>query len=293
MKTNQNILIAFLLNLAFAVLEFFGGVICGSSAIMSDSVHDLGDAVSIGASFFLEKKSEKGSDEDYTFGYARFSILGSIITTLVLTVGSLFVIYNAIKRLIYPIQVHYNEMILFAIVGVAVNTIAALITQKGESYNQKAVNLHMLEDVLGWLVVLVGAVVMRFSNINAIDPIMSIAVSLLIIFNALKTLKASLSIMLEKSPENVDVNKLKNDLKIVDGVVEIKNLRIWRLDEQNTLAMVQIVVKNEKVELKPKIKTIFEKYGVIQSTVELCGTNEIITEHDLCHNHSHHHHHHH
>ena len=144
MKTNQNILIAFLLNLAFAVLEFFGGVICGSSAIMSDSVHDLGDAVSIGASFFLEKKSEKGSDEDYTFGYARFSILGSIITTLFLTVGSLFVIYNAIKRLIYPIQVHYNEMILFAIVGVAVNTIAALITQRGESYNQKAVNLHML-----------------------------------------------------------------------------------------------------------------------------------------------------
>lgn len=293
MKTNQNILIAFLLNLAFAVLEFFGGVICGSSAIMSDSVHDLGDAVSIGASFFLEKKSEKGSDEDYTFGYARFSILGSIITTLVLTVGSLFVIYNAIKRLIYPIQVHYNEMILFAIVGVAVNTIAALITQKGESYNQKAVNLHMLEDVLGWLVVLVGAVVMRFSNINAIDPIMSIAVSLFIIFNALKTLKASLSIMLEKSPENVDLNKLKNDLKIVDGVVEIKNLRIWRLDERNTLAMVQIVVNNEKVELKPKIKTIFKKYGVIQSTVELCGTNEIITEHDLCHNHSHHHHHHH
>lgn len=291
MKTNQNILIAFLLNLAFAVLEFFGGVICGSSAIMSDSVHDLGDAVSIGASFFLEKKSEKGSDEDYTFGYARFSILGSIITTLVLTVGSLFVIYNAIKRLIYPIQVHYNEMILFAIVGVAVNTIAALITQKGESYNQKAVNLHMLEDVLGWLVVLVGAVVMRFSNINAIDPIMSIAVSLFIIFNALKTLKASLSIMLEKSPENVDVNKLKNDLKIVDGVVEIKNLRIWRLDERNTLAMVQIVVNNEKLELKPKIKTIFKKYGVIQSTVELCGTNEIITEHDLCHNYSHHHHH--
>lgn len=291
MKTNQNILIAFLLNLAFAVLEFFGGVICGSSAIMSDSVHDLGDAVSIGASFFLEKKSEKGSDEDYTFGYARFSILGSIITTLVLTVGSLFVIYNAIKRLIYPIQVHYNEMILFAIIGVAVNTIAALITQKGESYNQKAVNLHMLEDVLGWLVVLVGAVVMRFSNINAIDPIMSIAVSLFIIFNALKTLKASLSIMLEKSPENVDLNKLKNDLKIVDGVVEIKNLRIWRLDERNTLAMVQIVVNNEKLELKPKIKTIFKKYGVIQSTVELCGTNEIITEHDLCHNYSHHHHH--
>lgn len=144
MKTERNILIAFILNLAFSIFEFVGGIITGSVAIMSDAVHDIGDAASIGVSYFFEKKGE------------RYSLIGAFITTLTLLIGSSITIYNAIRRLFAPTEIHYEGMIVFAIVGVCVNLCAAFVTREGDSLNQKAVNLHMLEDVLGWLVVLAG-----------------------------------------------------------------------------------------------------------------------------------------
>lgn len=177
MKTERNILTAFILNLAFSIFEFVGGIITGSVAIMSDAVHDIGDAASIGVSYFLEKKGEK------------YSIIGAFITTLTLLAGSIVTICNAIGRLINPAEINYDGMIVFAIVGVCVNLCAAFVTREGDSLNQKAVNLHMLEDVLGWIAVLIGAVVMRFTDFALLDPIMSIGVSLFILLNSLRNLK--------------------------------------------------------------------------------------------------------
>ena len=160
-KLPRNILTAFILNLAFSVFEFIGGIYTGSIAVISDAVHDIGDAASIGISYFLEKKSKRQPDAAFTYGYMRYSVIGSVITTMILLVGSAVVAYNAVGRIITPVAINYNGMILFAVVGVCVNFAAAFFTREGDSLNQKAVNLHMLEDVLGWLVVLVGAVVIR------------------------------------------------------------------------------------------------------------------------------------
>ena len=189
MKTERNIFFAFILNLLFSVFEFIGGIFTSSVAIISDAIHDIGDSASIGVSFFLEKKSKKQPDEKYTYGYARYSVLGGVITTFILLFGSAMVIYNAILRIINPVEINYNGMIIFAIVGVCVNFGAALLTRDGDSLNQKAVNLHMLEDVLGWIVVLVGAIVMRFTDFYVIDPLMSIGVAMFIFINALKNMK--------------------------------------------------------------------------------------------------------
>ena len=177
MKTERNILIAFILNLAFSIFEFVGGIITGSVAIMSDAVHDIGDAASIGVSYFFERKGGK------------YSIIGALITTITLLVGSIGTIFNAVYRLMNPAEINYNGMILFAVVGVCVNLCAAIVTREGDSLNQKAVNLHMIEDVLGWIVVLIGAVVMRFTDFALIDPIVSIGVSTFIFINALRNLK--------------------------------------------------------------------------------------------------------
>ena len=147
-KTDKNILIAFILNLTFSIIEFVGGTFTGSVAIISDSIHDLGDALSIGISYFLERKSKKKPDEKHTYGYIRYSVLGSTITTVILLTGSILVIYNAILRIINPVEINYNGMIIFAVFGVIINFIAAYFTKEGDSLNQKSVNLHMLEDVL-------------------------------------------------------------------------------------------------------------------------------------------------
>ena len=206
MKTEKNILIAFILNLGFSIFEFIGGAITNSVAIISDSIHDMGDAMSIGVSYFLEKKSKKKPDDKYTYGYIRYSVIGSTITTIILILGSLFVMYNAIKRIINPVDINYNGMIIFAVVGVVVNFLAAYFTKDGDSLTQKAVNLHMLEDVLGWAVVLIGAIIMRFTDIRIIDPILSILVALFIFKNAVSNFKAILDLFLEKTP-NRNINK--------------------------------------------------------------------------------------
>ena len=186
MKTEKNILIAFLLNLGFSVFEFFGGIFTGSVAILSDALHDLGDAISIGISWYFERLSKKQPDKKYTYGYKRYSVLGGLITTTVLIVGSLIVIFNAISRVFNPVSINYNGMIIFALIGASVNLCAAFFTKDGDSLNQKAVNLHMLEDVLGWLVVLAGAVIMRFTDIKIIDPILSLVVAVFILINSIK-----------------------------------------------------------------------------------------------------------
>ena len=213
MKTERNILIAFILNFAFSIFEFIGGAITGSVAIVSDAVHDIGDAMSIGASYFLEKKSKKQPDETYTYGYARYSVMGGVITTFVLIFGSVAVIYNAILRIINPVEINYDGMIVFAIVGAVVNLAAAYFTREGDSINQKAVNLHMLEDVLGWVIVLVGAIIMRFTDIKIIDPIMSIGVAIFIFINAVNNLKEIVNLFMERLPAHLRIDEIKAYLR--------------------------------------------------------------------------------
>lgn len=186
MKKEKNILIAFLLNLSFSLFELFGGMFTGSVAIISDSVHDFGDAVSIGIAYALERKAGREADEHKK---ERYSLIGGVITSVVLIVGSVATIFNAVRRFFVPAEINYDGMLIFALIGVAVNGIAAFVTHGGENMNVRAVNLHMLEDVLGWITVLIGAAVMKVTDFAYIDPILSIGVSLFILVSAVKNIK--------------------------------------------------------------------------------------------------------
>lgn len=296
MKTERNILIAFLLNLAFSLFEFIGGILTGSVAILSDAVHDIGDAASIGISYGLEKKSKKQPDGRFTYGYARYSVIGSMITTLILMVGSCIVIYNAVLRIFDPQEIHYDGMILFAVVGAAVNFVAAFFTREGDSLNQKAVNLHMLEDVLGWLVVLVGAVIMRFTDFAIIDPLMSVGVAAFILINAVKNLKEALDLFLEKAPHGIDTNELKEHLTEIDGVLDVHHIHVWSMDGVHHYATLHTVINGNARDIKEQIREELKEHGIGHVTIELEGEGEHCHE-EHCHvesnGHAHHHHHHH
>jgi cobalt-zinc-cadmium efflux system protein len=299
MKTQWNILIAFILNLAFSVFEMIGGVVTGSVAIISDAVHDMGDALSIGVSWYLEKKSKRQPDEEYTFGYARYSVIGSVITTLILLFGSVMVIYNAAIRLMDPKPIHYDGMILFAIVGVGVNLCAVLVTRKGESLNQKAVNLHMLEDVLGWVVVFIGAIVMRFTDIRIIDPILSIGVAAFILVNALRNLKESVSLFLEKTPEGIRVGEIREHIEEIEGVLEVHHIHIWSTDGVHNYATMHIVTNSDSHAIKEKVRDELAEHGIGHATLELewgrehCDAHDCVIVYEEGHLHHGHHHHHH
>lgn len=296
MKTQKKILVAFILNLSFAIFEFLGGIFTGSVAILSDAVHDIGDAASIGVSFFLENKSVREPDHTYTYGYTRYSVLGGVITTFILLFGSVAVIVNAIDRIINPAQINYNGMILFGVIGVVINFLAAYFTHGGESINQKAVNLHMLEDVLGWAVVLVGAVVMRFTDWALLDPIMSIGVAVFILINAVKNLKTVLDIFLEKTPDNISVDEIKAHVCEIDGVVDAHHIHLRSLDGHNLYATMHIVTDAEPHTIKELVREELIEHGITHSTLELERSDEHC-HHKHCHiehsgeHHCHHHHH--
>jgi len=295
MKTENNILIAFILNIAFSIFEFLGGLFTNSISILSDSLHDLGDAISIGISYFMEKKSKKHADNKYTYGYIRYSVLGGVITTTILLVGSILVIVGAVKRIINPVEVNYSGMIILAIIGVILNFIAAYVTREGDSINQKAVNLHMLEDVLGWIVVLIGAIIMNFTDIRIIDPIMSIGVAIFILINSLKNLKRVLDLFLEKTPEDVDIEELKEHLLNINGVDDIHHIHVWSIDGYNNYATMHIVSKSKDInKIKKEIREELEEHNICHAILE---TEDEVCDDKECHVHlkntEHHHHHHH
>lgn len=293
------ILTAFLLNLFFSVFELIGGIFTGSVAILSDALHDLGDAAGIGLSFFLERKSRKQPDATHTYGYARYSVLGGLITTVILLAGSCLVIYNAILRLLNPTPIHYNGMLIFAVVGVAVNLAAAIFTRHGDSLNQRAVNLHMLEDVLGWIVVLIGALVMRFTDWVFLDPLMSMGVAVFILIHALKNLKAILDLFLEKTPDGISVEELTHHLTELAGVVSIHHVHIRSLDGTRHYATLHAVIDGDPAAAKAAIRAEMAEHGITHATIEtetpdeVCGEVECRVESngESCGGHHHHHHH--
>ena len=299
MKTEKNILIAFILNLSFAIFEFFGGIFTGSVAIVSDAIHDVGDATSIGISYFLEKKSKKKPDEKYTYGYVRYSVIGSVITTLILLVGSVIVTINAINKILNPTEINYKGMIVFAVFGLVINFIAAFVTHGGGSLNQKAVNLHMIEDVLGWVVVLVGAIIMNFTDIKIIDPLMSIGVSVFIFINAFKNLKEVLDLFLEKTPHGINIEEIRNHILEIDGLEDVHHIHIWSMDGNSNFATMHIVTNEDGHKIKEKVREELSEHGISHATLELeavgehCHENDCSAHLNLNSGHSHHHHHHH
>lgn len=171
----KSILTALILNLAFSVIELIGGLLTNSAAITSDSLHSFADAVSTGIAYLFERKKSQ-----------KYSVIGGFIVSGFLVVGSIHLIIEAIERIQDPAEVNYEGMMLFAVLGVLFNLLAALATMKGESFNQKTVNLHMLEDTFSWLAVLISAIIMKLTGVALIDPILSIAIALYILYRAIR-----------------------------------------------------------------------------------------------------------
>ena len=291
MQSTTNILIAFLLNLFFSIFELVGGFFTNSIAIITDSIHDLTDALSILLSYILERKSKRKPDNRYTYGYVRYSVLGALITTIILLSGSLIVIYSAIKRFINPVEIKYDGMIVMAVVGIIVNGVATLTTSKGSSINEKTVSLHMLEDVLGWIVVLVGAILIKFTHIYYIDAILTILVAGFILGHAFKNFIKILDLFLEKLPNNIDIPKIKKELLKNKDIKDVHHIHIWSLDGETYYATMHVVTKSDDV--KKYVKDYLKKYNISHTTIELekndyeCEDKECIINVM-----SHHHHHH-
>lgn len=268
-----NIALAFFLNFGFAIIELVGGLWTNSIAILSDAFHDFGDSLSLAVAWRLQKVSERKADQKYSYGYKRFSLLGALFISTVLLVGSIFIIRECVLRIMDPQEPNAQGMLWLAIFGVIVNGVAVLRLKKGSSLSERAVMLHMMEDVLGWIAVLVVSIVMLFVHVPVLDPILSIGIAGWVLFNVFRNLKATFKILLQHTPADIDTAKLESEIEALPEVVSIHDLHVWSLDGEHNVCTLHVVTKEglsdeKRMELKLAIRQICKENGIEHATVE-------------------------
>ena len=271
MKTKHAVWIAFFLNLSYAIVEFIAGGIFGSSAVLADSVHDLGDAIAIGISAFLESISNREEDSHYTLGYKRFSLLGAMVTAVILMTGSVLVILENITKIFHPQPVNDEGILWLGIIAVSINVLASLVIRKGQTKNESILSLHFLEDTLGWVAVILMAIVLRFTDWYILDPLLSLAISFFILSKAIPRFWSTLKIFLDAVPEGVDINQVKNDLEQLDNVASINQLNLWTMDGLEKNAIVHVCLEHVKhMEVcKESIRDLLKERGFQNVTIEV------------------------
>ena len=271
MKAKYTVWVAFFLNLSYAIVEFIAGGIFGSSAVLADSVHDLGDAIAIGISAFLESISNREEDSHYTLGYKRFSLLGAMVTAVILMTGSVLVILENIAKIFHPQPVNDEGILWLGIIAITINVLASLVIRKGQTKNESILSLHFLEDTLGWVTVILMAIVLRFTDWYILDPLLSLVISFFILSKALPRFWSTLKIFLDAVPEGVDIQKIKTDLAELDHVASINQLNLWTMDGLEKNAIVHVCLKEmEHMETcKESIRIFLKDCGFQNITIEV------------------------
>ncbi len=278
-NSEGNIRVAFFLNLAFTLVELAGGLYTNSVAILSDALHDLGDSLSLGLSWYFQRVSKRKRTRDFSYGFRRFSLLGAVVNSVVLVVGSILILTEAIPRLYQPEQPELKGMLFLALLGIAVNGAAALRLRKGESLNEKVVSLHLLEDVLGWVAVLVGSLIMMWMDAPFIDPLLSVLITLFVLFNVWKNLKKSLRVFLQGTPEDVSVELVTARIADLPGISDIHDCHVWTLDGQYNLLTVHLRMETNinlarQAEIKADIRAALRDIPIHHFTIEFEAPEE-------------------
>ena len=274
----KNIVTAFILNLSFAVIELVGGLLTNSIAILSDALHDFGDSISLGVAWALQKKSNKKRDAKFSYGYKRFSLLGSVFLSGVLLVSSIFIVTEAVQRLFDPQAVHAKGMFWLAVAGIVINGVAVLRLKKGKTLNERAVFLHMMEDVLGWIAVLAASIVMMFADLPVLDPILSLCITAWVLWNVWRNLRDTFKILLQGIPDDIDAVRLTAELLEVPGVGSIHDLHVWSQDGVTHVGTVHVVASGASCEgwnaIKEAVRDICRRHRIDHVTVEMEAAGE-------------------
>lgn len=274
MTTQKKLFIVFLLNFFMAILELFGGIMTNSTAILSDALHDFGDSLVLALSWYLEKVSNKKSNLQFSFGYRRFSLLAALINSIILLTGSVWILTEVIPRLWLPQAVHAQGMMYLSIVGLIVNGGSVLLIRTGDSLNERVVSWHLMEDVLGWLAVLIVSIVLQFKNIPILDPILSLVITAIIVFNVFKNFKEVFFVFMQSTPQSINQNKIEEDLSQHSNISKVYHTHVWSLDGERHVLTTHIVLKPNSgildyLEVQKWARIEVKKHGLWHTTIEI------------------------
>ena len=270
-NASENLAFVFLMNLSFNIIVIIGGLATNSMAIIADCIHDLSDTISIALAWVLEKISQKESSNNYSYGYQRFSILGAIIISIFVIIMAGIILSEAIPRLFAPEGIDAEGMLIISIIGLVFKSLSVYRLHGSETFNEKAIFFHQLGDIFEWLAILILSIVLIFwDGAQYLDPFVSIGIALWLIFNLSRNLYKAIQVILQKTPDNFDVNEFKTLIMGIEGVEKIDDFHIWSLDGIDSVMTLKIEVDFTKNldEIKKEIYTISNKYHVIDITIE-------------------------
>jgi cobalt-zinc-cadmium efflux system protein len=284
-KAEANLKIAFWLNALFAVIEIAGGILTNSIAILSDAFHDLGDSAALGLAYYFQRVSTKKRDDTYTYGYKRYSLLGASTSAIILLIGSVIIIIKAIPRLMAPEPVHTQGMMYLAIVGILINGLAMFRLHKGETQNEKIISIHFLEDVLGWVAVLVASIVMRFYDIPILDPLLSLIITSFILFRVFGNMRKTFRIFMQATPSVDQIDHFRTNLAAIKGILDIHDMHFWTMDGSYNIASLHVSVDPEMTvtdteTVKLEVRNFLEKEGFAHTTIEIEPGGKLCELHD-------------
>ncbi len=273
-QSERNLLLAFALNLAFTVLEIAGGFWTNSIAILSDALHDAGDCLSLGLAWYLQTLSARRPDAVFTYGYRRFSTLGALLTGVVLVIGLAFIGFGAVQRLREPAEVRVPGMLALAVIGIAFNGFAAWRLRHGHSLSEQVASWHLLEDTLGWIAVLVGSIVMLIWNLPIIDPLLSLGISVLILWNVVRNLKKVSLVFLQSAPAGFDVAAFDRQMADIPAVIGSHHTYTWTLDGESHVFSTHLVLRegatrDEIVAAQRRVHELLREQHFAHVTVEI------------------------
>ncbi len=269
---------AFFINLAFTLVEVAGGLWTHSIAVLTDALHDAGDCLVLGTAWYLQRVALRGRDAQYSYGYGRYSMLGGWLTSAVLIIGSVIMLSVSVPKLWDPGAPDATGMIGIALFGLAMNGLAAWKLHGGGTLNERGAYLHLLEDVLGWAAVLVGAVTIHFTGWTIMDPLLSVAISVFILVNAIGTLRKGTGILMQEIPAGMDMQAIRTRLMAIPHVKDLHDQHTWTLDGSFVVHTVHIVVDAEDLAqaqaIKCKARDELRALGIHHATIELEWAHE-------------------
>ncbi|RBQ22506.1 Zinc transporter ZitB [Candidatus Methanobinarius endosymbioticus] len=269
-KAAENISFAFFLNIIFMVVVGIGAVFTNSMAILADLLHGLSDTFALGFSWFFQKFSEKEEDDKFTYGYRRFSLLGAVVTSSIVIVGSVLILIESFSRLFAPVELHASGMVVVAIFAIILKVLSVWKMRGSKTLNEKVVSIHLIGDLMGWIALLIVGAILIFVNIPTLDVLLSIVITIWMIYNLVKTLFYSFKILLLQAPSNIDQNKLKRDIVSIEGIDDIVKFYLWSLDNQKNVLTVKIDLDADlKVSDTEKIKESVNELGSLNGIEDI------------------------
>jgi len=272
-EREERVRFAAFLNVAFTIIELVGGFWTNSLAILSDALHDFGDSIALLVSWLFERGARKSPDTSRTFGYQRLSLFSALFSASILIAGSIIIIFQAVPRFFNPETVNAFGMVGIAVLGILFNGAGFFLLKKGESLNEKVLSWHLLEDVLGWVAILVGGVIIYFWKFYLLDPVMTIGLTAFILYNVSKNLQEAINILLQGVPEHINLEAVKKDLTAIKGVIDVHDIHIWSLEGETDVFTAHVVLDDETLKspepTKQAIKETLQKHHIEHSTIEL------------------------